>query len=220
MLRFVTRRALDVPDRDALDGALAARLEASDLSDPQRFALWGLRVELAPDDTALAARALVEIARRQPAAKVLRHALRDRPELASADVLDDAVSAVVADPDERARVLAAIREAATSGDQTVEGLGANLAAIVRRGREAGAEVVLLTYPIERRDVTAAVRRVARDLGCDIIDVFAEFRARVPAADLSGLFIADGHCNDAGYRLMGEIVAEHAIPALRPGKAGK
>ena len=54
-----------------------------------------------------------------------------------------------------------------------------------------------------------MRRVATELDCGFLDLHAAFRARA-GADYDELFVLDGHCNDRGYRLMGDLVAERLL----------
>lgn len=85
----------------------------------------------------------------------------------------------------------------------------HLRQIVARCQGAGARVGLLTYP-HRDENLEATRRVARDTGADLIEIrpaFTDHLANNPGAEL---FVPDMHCNDAGYRLMAEVVARRLL----------
>ncbi len=85
----------------------------------------------------------------------------------------------------------------------------HLRQIVERCRAAAAEPVLLTYPPPFAWVEDATAAAARSTGAARIDVTAAFAARLAGRDAAQFFVADGHCNGAGYRLLAEIVAEDA-----------
>ena len=54
---------------------------------------------------------------------------------------------------------------------------------------------------------------AAQLGAPFVDVRAAFTAALQGADRSSLFVANGHCNDAGYELLAKVVAEAVLAAL-------
>ncbi len=85
----------------------------------------------------------------------------------------------------------------------------HLRQIVERTRRAGATPVLATYP-HRNPFPAELTALRRDTGVTVLDLHAEFRRARRAAPTVELFAGDGHCNDAGYRLMADLVARDAV----------
>ncbi|MCA8943179.1 MAG: hypothetical protein KDB80_11520, partial [Planctomycetes bacterium] len=84
-------------------------------------------------------------------------------------------------------------------------LEANLELAIERCRAAGSHVLLGDYPFLDPALDEAVRRVAERTGVELVSIHARFpqdRARHAA-----LFVADGHCNDAGYRIVAQAFAD-------------
>ena len=146
--------------------------------------------------------------------------LRDDSAWPSAAEFDAATKSLSVTDTERSRV-EAFRARVIDGDQgvlaTVEH---HLALIVRLCEAASAQPVLLNYPdlaFAKPDAQQALRRTAKRLGVDFLDVsgqFAELANMASPGEYAGYFIADGHCNSRGYALIGELVASHTIAALR------
>lgn len=205
-VELLVRRALHAPDRAALDAAFQHALGERELSIDHRIALLGLRVRLGVEPGAMVD-SLIELALRRPDDTTFQRTVRwsDDPDLRAR------VEARVAElpAAERRAVLAAFDAASAGADSTGSVLGDNLRAIVTTCRRAGAEPVLMTYPGGRPDVAAVVRAVATELGTGLVDhleAFASIERRAPGIEL---FVSDGHCNDAGYVRMGELVADDA-----------
>lgn len=94
-------------------------------------------------------------------------------------------------------------------------LSHHLRQLVARVRAAGAVPVLLTYPEDLVGQHPHLAEFARQEGVALVDLARAFAARLAAgARRDELFVPDGHCNDAGYRLMAECVAEDAAARLR------
>jgi len=99
---------------------------------------------------------------------------------------------------------------------------AHLLEIGRICREHGATLLVADYPFPMPALETAQREAARAAGAvqvgirGAIDRALEVRAR------EELFVADGHCTDAGYAILAEAVAEAILQAERhrsPGGAG-
>ncbi|MBK8976051.1 MAG: SGNH/GDSL hydrolase family protein [Planctomycetes bacterium] len=211
---LLIRRGAELADREFLIAALERALERDGLAPARRATLAGVLASLAPDDVDRRLRAMVDLLLVDPDNPVFFGALSWDRERYPRDAFVRAVDATTSDPARRAALIATYDRAAAGDDRTADALAGNLAQIVRRCREAGAEPILLTYPIERAQVAAAVRQVAAALQVEVIDLLAEFRARCDPAACAKLFTLDGHCNDDGYRLVGRIVAERIAPRLR------
>jgi hypothetical protein len=88
-------------------------------------------------------------------------------------------------------------------------LRSHLAQIVALARNAGAETFLASYPYDW-PFYDVLRNVVRDTGARFVPVHEAFaRARRAEPDRE-LFVADGHCNDAGYRILAEEFARAII----------
>ena len=75
----------------------------------------------------------------------------------------------------------------------------------------GARPILLTYPNPSDGrVSEALRQVADESRVPLVDLASAFGAILQSGGKEDYFIADGHCNDRGYRIM----AEQATTTLR------
>ncbi len=115
-----------------------------------------------------------------------------------------AVDAVAREDGDRARLLRIWDESGVDRSDSV--FEQHLHEIVSRCRVAGAEPVLLDYPVERASIQATVRRVGEALGVGTVAIRAAFAARVDGVEQ--LFAGDRlHCNDAGYEIVARLVFE-------------
>ena len=203
VVRFLVRTALQLPDISRLDAAIRESLATRTMTDAQRIGLLGLRASIVDDDAA-ATGVLFEVARLDPDADVLRRTLRWHRDRHPRSAFEKLAAGLAAG--ERARVLDAYDRALGGEDATGEVLGANLEAAVRQIRDAGALPVLLTYPGGRADLAATIREVAERTGADLVDAYAAFATLLRSRPRADLFVADGHCNDAGYAELGRMVA--------------
>lgn len=74
----------------------------------------------------------------------------------------------------------------------------------------GAQTVFLMYPFDAPAIAAAQRKAAEATGSELVSMRAAFTNALREHRREDLFIADGHCTDAGYGLMGRTAA----PAVR------
>jgi len=175
--------------------------------------LLGLRAALGQDDAAVTG-VLFEVARLDPDADVLRRTLRWHRERHPRAVFEKMAASLA--PAERDAVLAAYDAALLGEDATGEVLSQNLVEAVRTIRSAGAVPVLVTYPGGRADLAATIRSVAGQTGAALVDAFEAFESMLQTRSRAELFVADGHCNDAGYAALGRLVAERVREILRKG----
>ncbi|MEO0481054.1 MAG: SGNH/GDSL hydrolase family protein [Planctomycetota bacterium] len=198
---------------DDLQSAVSANLRDKSLGLPRLMEIWALHVLFEPEDGTRHAGAIVAALRFDiDNQKVRRNMTRNRR--CSREEFAAEVERQERDPKRRDRMLAAFDDATSGKDSTREVLWSNLNSILELCRQAGADVVLLNYPNGRPELDAIYREFAAANDLTAIDVYSEFRRRVDADRLAELFIFDGHCNDEGYRLMGQIVAEDAVQRLR------
>ncbi len=122
-----------------------------------------------------------------------------------------AFRAVAADPDlddpGRALLVAIETEVLSDTEGAVtEVLEANLAHAVALCRAAGARAILVGYPLALSELEAAMRAVADRLQVPFVCVADAITEALRTASRGDLFVADGHCSDAGYAVMGRAVA--------------
>lgn len=91
-------------------------------------------------------------------------------------------------------------------------LSEHLSMVIARAEAAGAKVFVPGYPFRREDMQKAQSAAAERAGVPYIEVFQRFPKE--RSQREAFFVADGHCNDAGYALMADAIAEVLIPALR------
>jgi hypothetical protein len=92
-------------------------------------------------------------------------------------------------------------------------LEAHLVQLGEHCRERGIRFLVVGYPFRHDGLEGAQRRAAARLNVPFVDVRAAFTAALGTADRSALFVANGHCNDAGYELLAKVVADAALAAL-------
>ena len=90
----------------------------------------------------------------------------------------------------------------------------HLAQVIARCRAAGPEPLLVAYPNRVSFPDQAFEAIAEATGAPFLSTVARFEEELGERPPSALFVADGHCNDAGYRLLAELVAE-ALRARSP-----
>lgn len=170
-------------------------------------------------DTARAAQALFEWYGIDNDADFLAKSISPIHEAVGIEPLRRALDGFVADADVKGRIGVVIEDIdrAKRAGSAAAVLRGHLERIVVTVRNAGGEPVFLDYPFWNES-GVVLREVAEELGVLHVDVRRHFAARrgdVPESDLRA---ACGHCNDAGYAIVAEIVAEALLPKLRD--AGK
>jgi hypothetical protein len=212
-VRFLVRTALRLPDPQRLDRAIADALEARTMTADQRLGLLGLRAVLAQDDEAVT-RVLFEVARLDPDADVLRRTLRWHSERHPRAVFEQMAAALPSA--ERVRILDAYDDALGGADATGDVLSRNLRAVVGAIQAANAIPVLLTYPGGRPGLASTIRAVAAEADVALVDAHAIFDELLETRSRAELFVADGHCNDAGYAELARMVAQRVRALLERG----
>ena len=84
----------------------------------------------------------------------------------------------------------------------------NLQQIIRKTLLHGATPIVLSYPFCHQETLEIHRTVGVGLGAVWVDLCTGFREQIESgASWETLFIADGHCTDAGYAVLSDLVAE-------------
>ncbi len=106
------------------------------------------------------------------------------------------------------------RAASGGGADTV--LERHVQRIVQLCRDAGAQPVLLDYPMAIPEVAGLLARISATLGVPLVDIGVEFARLARDEPERELYCGDGarHCNTAGYGVMARIVAADALARLR------
>ena len=94
-----------------------------------------------------------------------------------------------------------------------EVIGFHLRQMIERCTAHGAQPVLLTYPFPILDVEAVQVELARTTEAELVAIRERFQSELRRRSREELLIPDGHCNDAGYALMGRMAAEMARKLL-------
>ncbi len=81
-------------------------------------------------------------------------------------------------------------------------------------RRNGTRVVVLSYPFYSPEVEPEQIAAAATLGASFVPVRERFDAELKARPRSDLFVRDGHCSDAGYAIVAEMVAEQIAAAWK------
>jgi hypothetical protein len=216
-LHLVMRYALTADDPLAVDAAVQEVLSRDGIPTVLRLGLLGLRPVLHAQDLDVTLDSLVHAAaileNDDQRGSLLRAVAFDRVRL-SPEAFRAALERSSLDRAARERSLAEFERAWAVPDRTGAALAANLRRIVAVSRAAGAEPVLLDYPLDRPDVLEVVDRVALESKVPRIRLGAHFQRIVAPRSRSEWYIADGHCNDRGYVEMGRVVAEFLAELAR------
>jgi hypothetical protein len=86
----------------------------------------------------------------------------------------------------------------------------HLTAIAGTCSTRGVEVLLVSYPFHSTLIEEAAERIAERTGSAFVKAAPEFDRALADRPRSVLFAGDGHCNDAGYALLAELVGSRAI----------
>lgn len=138
-------------------------------------------------------------------------ALRLRPAF-DPQVFDRIVEPIEGDRARRLTMRLRRELAGSSGREYLTAYEHNLRLIVERCRARGAVPVLVGYPT-RQDIEVVQRRVAESESIEFVDAAAAFARELEVRSRDELFVADGHCNDAGYAILAGEAASAVKNAL-------
>lgn len=90
----------------------------------------------------------------------------------------------------------------------------HLQRMVALARARGVKLVLVGYPYFQEPVERVQREVAAAAGIPFVAVRERFDRELQTRARTELFVPDGHCNDAGYAIVAELVADVVAPLLQ------
>lgn len=90
----------------------------------------------------------------------------------------------------------------------------HLERMVALARARGVKLVLVGYPYFQEPVERVQREVAAAAGVPFVAVRERFDRELQTRARTELFVPDGHCNDAGYAIVAELVADVVAPLLQ------
>jgi lysophospholipase L1-like esterase len=213
--------AFQLGDWEQFETAAAAGLRLADRFAPTESALVARHYAqvVAPRNPSLAADLMVAAALLDGDADMLYIKVQSiRHTVARKDFKDAVDRASTGDP----KVIAAIRERfrqawdepTVESDSWAAALEANMLEAGRICKERGIRVVIVGYPFPHPGLEAIQRKVAAKLAAPFIDVRARFDHELQTRAREELFVRDGHCTDAGYVLIAELVAPTVLSLLR------
>jgi len=109
--------------------------------------------------------------------------------------------------------------ARSEGDTLAEAVGAatreNYENMARRAKATGAVVLICTYPFRNEFLETVGKEASTRTKTFFLRVDDDFERALALNDFKKetLFVSDGHCNDAGYQLLANLIAEKVMPAL-------
>lgn len=122
-------------------------------------------------------------------------------------LVDEMMAKCIPDPKRRQEIEAMRTRNKTSSGALRSGVyRSHLRQLVERCRSAGCTPVFCSYPHRGGWYHEHARNIAQHTGAGWFDLHSKFQELLRAEPSADLFIADGHCNDAGYRFMAEAIA--------------
>lgn len=94
----------------------------------------------------------------------------------------------------------------SNGDSWRRVLRGHLLAIGTMAYASGAKLVFATYPSEAEQ-NAILKEAANECGAAFVPLRDRFERELRTRRRGDLFVADGHCNDAGYEIMAVEIAK-------------
>jgi|GEM_PF-1582170 len=134
----------------------------------------------------------------------------------TSEIWADASDRLATSPEQKKMLAGVFAESQSQGDgdkpresskELVETLEFHIQSIVERSQNAGASVILSTYPFVDNEIAGIQAKTAKKLGIVLVRNDKNMSRLLEEADhdRSVYFIGDGHCNDKGYDVMaGEI----------------
>ncbi len=91
----------------------------------------------------------------------------------------------------------------------------HLEQVIWRCRRTGAKVVFASYPHQQRSwYRRLAATIADETGVAWVDTADALALRIRAEPDADFFVADGHCNDAGYGVMAEAIGNTIVTITR------
>lgn len=96
----------------------------------------------------------------------------------------------------------------------------DLKQIVELTKEKGIGLILQTYPFRLKDANSEARKMSEMYGFPLVDNEKLFEEKLKDYDSKDFFVADGHCNAQGYRMIAEnvyaVLTQHKLIARTDG----
>jgi lysophospholipase L1-like esterase len=128
--------------------------------------------------------------------------------------LESIADSLALDAAKRERLRAVVaKSSAGPGSGPIDVLEEHVTRIIDLCSERKVATFLLTYPSPRsktgtgEELARAQRLLAERTGARLIDVRGHFKRLMQSHEREEYFIADGHCNDAGYAEMARVIAD-------------
>jgi lysophospholipase L1-like esterase len=200
--------------RDAVLAAVERALGALPRTDPWRAGLWRIRALLVqPTDPDGALAAVLAAAQVDGHDETVTAFLKAHGGTEVRATFDRGVARMPSGERDLDRLEQMFARATRSEDRVADVLATHLADMARLCADAGAQLLVATYPQREPVIDRGIRRGAERASAALIDVAAAFdRALVDAA--AELFVRDGHCNDRGYALVAETVSATILSSSR------
>jgi lysophospholipase L1-like esterase len=212
---LVRHSATDPRDDDRILEIAESALSAATSAEPWRAALHRLRAGILDrradrEIDALASTVQAALLDGNEAHVVQR--LTDRPPTRA--TFESALESLGLDRRQREEAEQWWREATAAKLHPAAVLSIHLTRMAEFCRSRGAQLVVMNYPEPLGELGDAIAETARRGGLPFLDVEADFRTALRSTAREQLFVADGHCNDAGYARIARLVAEDAKVRLR------
>lgn len=104
-------------------------------------------------------------------------------------------------------------------DMHAEVLRYDLREILKLAKENRVKVVLQTYPANSDSI---IKEISKRQSIPLVDNELVFESKAANVDIRNFFVADGHCNDKGYKLIAEnvyatLIKEGVLPQKSKGR---
>jgi lysophospholipase L1-like esterase len=141
--------------------------------------------------------------------------LRKQREHIPVQVLDDYLASARLTPEQERQVRNLRESAYAETPQRLSAFAENLRAIADLCRAAGAEPLFVTYPFAQPDIEGVCAEVAEAAGVRLVSTLEPMQRTLEGHAQDDFFVADGHCNDAGYAVIADAVAGVLGALLEP-----
>ncbi len=210
----LARGAFEAGDVEAARTSLERALASSEESDRQtrRRDLFRAYHLIHDSDPPASLSCLIRILLDTGDPEPFRREIEGNPEQATREILERALSMLALTQEQEELVLETYAQAPDDGRQesVLKTLESHLRQFVGRCRDHGARPVLLTYPVWHGELRGVFAEIARENGAELVDLDPAFARALSRRGREELFVPNGHCSDAGYRIVADVVASHVL----------